>query len=71
MARVCKEFIDYVFKDSSLKRVEIRCAEKNYKSRAIPERIGVTNEVVIREDELLNRSYVNHVVYGVVKREWK
>ena len=71
MTRVCKKFIDYAFVDLGLNRVEIRCAENNYKSRAIPERLGFTNEGTIREVELLNGLYVNHVVYGILKREWK
>jgi len=71
MTRACKKIIDYALKGLNLNRVEIRCAENNHKSRAIPERLGFTNEGTIREAELLNGSYVNHVVYGIVKREWE
>jgi len=71
MTKACKAFIDYALIDLKLNRVEIRCAENNYKSRAIPERLGFTKEGVIREAEWLFNHYVNHVIYGILVSEWK
>lgn len=70
MTKVCREFVDYAFNTLGLNRVEIRCAEDNLKSRAIPEKLGFTKEGTIRDGELLNDGYVSCVVYGVLKREW-
>lgn len=70
MTKACKVFIDYAFNTLELNRVEIRCAEENLRSRAIPERLGFIKEGVIRDGELLNDNYVNLVVYGILKREW-
>lgn len=70
MTKACREFIDYAFNTLELNRVEIRCAEDNLKSRAIPERLGFTKEGVIRDGELLNHGYVDCVVYGILRREW-
>lgn len=70
MTRSCKAFVDYAINGLRLNRVEIRCAEKNIRSRAIPERLAFVNEGIIREAELLNGHYVNHVVYSVLAREW-
>ncbi|MCY6372611.1 GNAT family N-acetyltransferase [Clostridium ganghwense] len=71
MTKACRVFIDYAFNDLKLNRVEIRCAENNYKSRAIPERFGFTKEGLIRDAEWLYDHHVNHVVYGMLVNEWK
>lgn len=71
MTKACRVFVDYALTDLKLNRVEIRCAEKNHKSRAIPERLGFTKEGIIREAEWLYDHYVDHVVYGMLAREWK
>jgi len=70
MTKSCKAFVEYAFRELNINRVEIRCAEKNHRSRAIPERLGFVNEGMIREAEWLYDHYVDHVVYGVLAREW-
>lgn len=71
MTKACNEMVDYAFNELRLNRVEIRCGRKNYKSRAIPERLGFTKEGIIREAEWLYDHYIDLVVYGILKREWK
>lgn len=71
MTKVCRAFVDYALIDLNLNRVEIRCAENNHKSRAIPERLGFTKEGMVRETEWLYDHYVNHIVYGMLAKEWK
>lgn len=71
MTKACRVFIDYALIDLKLNRVEIRCAENNYKSKAIPERLGFKTEGIIREAEWLYDHYVDHVIYGVLAKEWK
>ncbi|MSU00862.1 GNAT family N-acetyltransferase [Tissierella pigra] len=71
MTKACRVFVDYAFNTLELNRVEIRCAEDNFKSGAIPERLGFTKEGIIRDGELLCDGYVNSLVYGILKREWK
>lgn len=70
MTKSCKAIVEYAFRELNINRVEIRCAEKNLRSRAIPERLGFVNEGTIREAEWLYDHYVNHVLYGVLAREW-
>ena len=70
MMKSCQAFVEYAFRKLNINRVEIRCAEKNLRSRAIPERLGFVNEGMIREAEWLYDHYVDHVVYGVLAREW-
>lgn len=70
MTRSCKVLVDYAFGELSLNRVEIRAAEENCKSRAIPERLSFVKEGTIRQAEWLYDHYVDHVVYGLLKDDW-
>ncbi|HWJ04141.1 MAG TPA: GNAT family protein, partial [Verrucomicrobiae bacterium] len=60
----------YCFTELNLNRVEIRAAVENIKSRAVPERLGFNQEGIIREAEWLGDRFVDHVVYGMLKRNW-
>ena len=70
VTRACRALIDRAFGDLGLHRVTIRVAPDNARSRAIPERLGFTEEGVMRE---AGRSALGHhdlVVYGLLDREW-
>ena len=54
-----------------LHRVEIRAAEDNLRSRAIPERLGFEQEGVLREAERVGERYHDLVVYGLMASEWQ
>jgi ribosomal-protein-serine acetyltransferase len=71
MTKSCRALINHTFAELNLNRVDIRCAFENRKSRAIPERLGFRQEGIIRQAEWLYDKYVDHVVYGVLKNEWK
>jgi ribosomal-protein-serine acetyltransferase len=70
MTSACRAVVDYVFRELNLNRVEILAAERNVKSRAIPERLGFVQEGRIRQAERLNGRYVDHIVYGMLREEW-
>ena len=70
MTRSVEKLIEIGFDELGLRKVEIRCAVGNTKSRAIPERLGLKEEAVIRNAENLYGRYVDHAVYGVMKDEW-
>jgi ribosomal-protein-serine acetyltransferase len=70
MTRSCRLLLDFTFNELQLNRVEIRCAVENKKSRAIPERLGFTNEGTIRDGKWLNGKFVDHAIYGILSREW-
>lgn len=67
----CRMLIGHVFTNWSLNRVEIRAAQFNVKSRAVPERLGFTQEGMIRQAERLGDGYVDHMVYGLLRSEWE
>ena len=63
--------IDIAFNNLGLNRVEIRAAVNNYRSRAVPERLGFQSEGVIREAEWLSDHFVDHIVYGMLAAQWR
>ncbi|MDI6878718.1 MAG: GNAT family protein [Desulfitobacteriaceae bacterium] len=70
MTKATKAFVNYAIGELKLNRVEIRCADKNFRSQAIPERLGFIKEGKIRDAEWLYDHFVDHVVYGILAREW-
>lgn len=71
MTKSVKAFVNYAFVELNLNRVEIRAAEENKKSRAVPERLNFSEEGHIRQSEWLYDRYVNHVIYGMLAENWK
>ncbi|WP_435002666.1 GNAT family N-acetyltransferase [Bacillus atrophaeus] len=70
MTKTAKALTDYAFQELKLNRVDIRAAEGNSKSRAIPERLGFVCEGRIRQAEWLYDRYADHIVYGMLADEW-
>ncbi|MED3651627.1 GNAT family N-acetyltransferase [Heyndrickxia sporothermodurans] len=52
MTEAVKGIADFAFHELGARRVEIRCDEKNVKSRAIPERLGFTLEGILKNDDV-------------------
>lgn len=71
MSRAFKSVVDYGFKELKLNRIQVNVAVDNHKSRAIPERFGFKKEGMIRQAEWLYDHYVDHIIYGLLAREWK
>ena len=71
MTRACCVLLAFAFEKLLLNRVTILCASGNTRSRAIPERLGFTQEGVLREGEWLYDHFVDLVVYSMLAREWK
>jgi len=66
MTRAVKDLMVQGYAYWQLQRVEIRCARENTKSRAIAERLGFTAEGTMRNMELIDGRYHDHVVYGFI-----
>ena len=71
VTKCCRALIGYAFEELGMHRVVVRCASENAKSRAIPERLGFTEEGMLRECEWLHDRFVDLVVYSLLKQEWE
>jgi ribosomal-protein-serine acetyltransferase len=71
ITRGCRRFIDHLFDEVKLNRVEIRCATENHRSRAIAERLGFKPEGVLRQVQVTDGGLVDHAVYGMLADEWR
>jgi ribosomal-protein-serine acetyltransferase len=69
--QACEQLIRYAFEDLDLNRIAIAAATENRRSRALAERLGFTLEGVRREAEWLYDRYVDHALYGLLRREWR
>lgn len=69
--RACAQLIRYAFDELDLNRISIAAALDNRRSRALAERLGFTLEGVRREAEWLYDRYVDHALYGLLRREWQ
>jgi ribosomal-protein-serine acetyltransferase len=67
----CKAIIDYSFTRLGLNRIEIRAGTENFKSQAIPQRLGFKNEGIIRQGEFVNNRFIDLLVFSMLKEEWK
>ncbi len=70
MIRAVAALVDTAFTTFALNRLEIRAQPDNARSRAIPERLGFTEEAILREDIRHPDGYVDHVVYGLLRKDW-
>ena len=66
-----RTLVDYAFDELDLNRVELHAAVENTRSRAVAERLGFTLEGVYRDAEWIFDHYVDHAVYGMLRREWQ
>ncbi|MBP3961758.1 GNAT family N-acetyltransferase [Paenibacillus lignilyticus] len=71
MTEACRKMIAYIFQELELNRIEIRVRVDNARSKAIPLRLGFVQEGIIREAEYNKGEYHDHLVYGLLKSEWK
>lgn len=70
MTRTVQALVNYAFNDLNLNRIDIRAATKNYKSQAIPKKLGFSKEGILKQAEWLYDHYVDHIVFGIVKEDW-
>ena len=71
MRRAIAGLLPHLFEDLGLNRVEIRCDPANARSRAVPERLGFEREGVLREAGVHGDRRFDHVVYGLLRDDWR
>jgi ribosomal-protein-serine acetyltransferase len=70
ITRACRTVIAYVFEELKLNRVVIRTMPDNVGSRNIAEKLGFTQEGILRKCIWFNHRFVDQVVYGLLKEDW-
>jgi ribosomal-protein-serine acetyltransferase len=71
MTLAVRALVDHALSVWHLNRVEIRAAEENRLSRAIPERLGFHQDGILRKAELAaGGEYIDIVVYSMLATDW-
>jgi ribosomal-protein-serine acetyltransferase len=70
MTNSVKTLIEYAFTNMGINRIEIRCAVGNFKSSAIPKRLGFCAEGIARGGERHQTRFIDLEVYSLLKKEW-
>lgn len=68
--RAVRALVQYAFSGLHLNRIEIRCAPENAGSRAVPERLGFTEEGTHRQVLGLHGGFQDLVMYAMLARDW-
>lgn len=67
----CKVLVTFAFESLRLNKLEIRFALSNSQSAQIPIRLGFAKEGILRHSAKLHGQYVDTVVMGILKQDWK
>ncbi len=70
MIRSCKTMMDYSFYELEMNRLQIKCMPGNYKSRAIPIKLGFSLEGIFREVQLADKHFRDLAIYSMLRSEW-
>jgi RimJ/RimL family protein N-acetyltransferase/catechol 2,3-dioxygenase-like lactoylglutathione lyase family enzyme len=62
--------VDHALAVWKLHRVEIHVSVENWRSRAIPERLGFLEEGTLRQAQLVNGRYLDYAVYATLAADW-
>jgi ribosomal-protein-serine acetyltransferase len=70
MSATVRALLDHAFGALDLHRVIIEVVVDNAASRAIPERLGFTQEAIQREAKLLHGRYEDAALYAMLASDW-
>ena len=70
VTKCCVRLIDHCFDDLGLHKATILVAVENSRSRAVPERLGMVLEGVVKDREWLYDYFVDAAIYGTTSPEW-
>jgi ribosomal-protein-serine acetyltransferase len=65
-----RRLIDHAFNVLRLNRIEIRCAPDNLASRAVPQRLGFTEEGLHRQVLAIHGGFQDLIMYAMLADEW-
>lgn len=65
-----KLLIDYAFKNLKLHKVVIQCVKGNKASKNVIDKLGATQEGILRESSYVNKKYQDALYHGILRDEW-
>jgi ribosomal-protein-serine acetyltransferase len=71
VTQAVRALADHAFRTWKLNRIEIQAGVDNERSRAIPARLGFSEEGVLRQAERVGDRFVDHVVYAMLAEDWR
>jgi len=70
MTKACAGLIEYAFKNTDANRIVICCDTSNFKSQAIPQRLGFVKEGIEREANMVRDRFVDINRNSMLRQEW-
>jgi ribosomal-protein-serine acetyltransferase len=71
ITRACRAVLGYAFEELGMRRMQLCAADANTRSRAVAERLGMTQEGVLRQAERIRDDRIfDQVVYSLLAHEW-
>ena len=71
VTRGCARFFDFGFDELGLHRMELHAAVANERSRAVAQRLGMTEEGTARDGCRVADGYLDLVSYAILEDEWR
>lgn len=71
MTDVVKNVLSIGFESYKLNKIIIETVDSNYKSQAIPKRLGFRFDGILRKDQKLHGEYRDLYVFSILKKEWE
>jgi ribosomal-protein-serine acetyltransferase len=67
-----RELLRFGFRDKGLRRIQLTAAVENERSRAVADRLGMTQEGVLRKAGRIREDwYLDLVMYSILREEWQ
>ena len=69
-AEAVRRLLDYLFRERGKHRVAARCDDRNARSAALLDRVGLRREGHLIESTWAKGEWSNDLLFGVLRREW-
>ena len=71
MSRATQKMLEIAFDELGMDRVQIRCADANVRSAAIPRKFGFVHEGTQRRHIIRDGKIYDFLIFGMLRDEWE